>query len=133
VKIIDTNVLLRASLNDDPEQSRIAQNLFANTDKLVIPTYALCEFVWVMLRTYKLSRSKITAAVIRLINSDKVICDDAAVAAGLQFFEFGGDFADGVIEFEGRRLGGETFVTFDKVAAQTVRSQGRSSVLLQAN
>ncbi len=30
----------------------------------------------------------------------------------------GGDFADGVIAYEGRWLGGETFVSFDRKAAR---------------
>jgi predicted nucleic-acid-binding protein len=130
--IVDTNILLRASLNDDPEQSRIAQSIFADADKLVVPTYAICEFVWVMLRSYKLSRENVASAVLRLINIEKVVCDDESVAAGLGFLSAGGDFADGVIEFEGRRLGGQTFVTFDRQAAAVIMSQGRRSLVLDA-
>lgn len=39
----------------------------------------------------------------------------------------GGDFADGVIAFEGRWLGGETFVSFDRNAVERVLSQGQSA------
>lgn len=38
----------------------------------------------------------------------------SAVEAGLAVLEAGGDFADGIIAYEGNWLGGETFVSFDK-------------------
>jgi len=37
-----------------------------------------------------------------------------AVEAGLAMLEAGGDFADGIMAYEGRWLGGETFVSFNK-------------------
>ncbi len=36
----------------------------------------------------------------------------------------GGDFADGAIAYEGRWLGAETFVSFDKEAVKMLREQG---------
>ena len=42
----------------------------------------------------------------------------------------GGDFADGTIDFDGRWLGGEIFVTFDKKAAKLLTAQGRASNVL---
>jgi predicted nucleic-acid-binding protein len=44
--------------------------------------------------------------------------------------EAGGDFADGVIAFEGRWLGGETFVSFDKQAVKLLKSAGEAARLL---
>lgn len=44
----------------------------------------------------------------------------------------GGDFADGVIAFEGRRLGGEIFASFDRKAVELVASAGGSAKLLGA-
>ena len=41
--------------------------------------------------------------------------------------EAGGDFADGVIAFEGQWLGGETFVSFDKQAVALLQAQGQSA------
>jgi predicted nucleic-acid-binding protein len=127
---VDTNILLRAALNDDPMQSAIAQKCLAGSDSIAIPLQAFCEFVWVMLRSYKLRTEHVVAAVLELMNSDNVVCNREAVAIGLAFLVDGGDFADGVIEFEGRMLGGETFVTFDRRAAATVEKQGRKSLLL---
>jgi predicted nucleic-acid-binding protein len=133
VIIFDTNVLLRASLDDDSRQSRIAQKYLAEADQIVIPLYAFCEFVWVMSRSYKLRRETVVSSVLRLTNAGNVICNEEAVEAGLTFFAEGGDFADGVIEFEGRKLGGDTFATFDKEAAAIIRANGRDCLLLDAN
>jgi predicted nucleic-acid-binding protein len=41
----------------------------------------------------------------------------------------GGDFADGVIAFDGRRLGGEIFVSFDRKVVDLVASQGGDTLL----
>ena len=56
--------------------------------------------------------------------------DHAAVEAGLAMLGLGGDFADGVIDYEGRRLGGETYLTFDKKASKRVSASGRKVRLL---
>jgi predicted nucleic-acid-binding protein len=48
----------------------------------------------------------------------------------LAVLDAGGDFADGVIAFEGDWLGGEMFVTFDKKASRILASQGRPTRLL---
>ncbi len=41
----------------------------------------------------------------------------------------GGDFADGVIAHEGRWLGAETFVSFDRKAVELMRSRGQPARL----
>jgi len=53
-----------------------------------------------------------------------------AVEAGLLMLDTGGDFADGVIAYEGHWLGGETFVSFDKKAVAHLMAQGQSTRLL---
>lgn len=53
-----------------------------------------------------------------------------AVEAGLIVLEAGGDFADGVIAYDGRWLGGETFVSFDKKAVRLLTAQGQAARLL---
>jgi len=58
------------------------------------------------------------------------VLDRAAVEAGLKAMESGADFADGVIDYEGRWLGGEVFVSFDKKAVTAVSGQGHKARLL---
>jgi len=42
----------------------------------------------------------------------------------------GGDFADGVIAYEGNWLGADTFVSFDKKTVDLLHAQGKSARLL---
>jgi predicted nucleic-acid-binding protein len=74
--------------------------------------------------------SEIADVIRRLINSANVVADRSAVEAGLEMLESGGDFADGVIAHEGRWLGGDTFVSFDRRAARLLRSGGKEVHLL---
>jgi predicted nucleic-acid-binding protein len=53
-----------------------------------------------------------------------------AAEAGLAALEAGGDFADGVIAYEGKWLGADAFVTFDKKAVKLMEAQGVSARLL---
>ncbi len=111
--IADTNVLLRAALEDDPGQSPQAKRLLEESEQVIVSRHALCEFVWVLSRSYKLPQAEIATAMSKLLNSRNVIADDAAINAGFRAMEAGADFADGVIDYEGRWLGGDTFVSFD--------------------
>ncbi|WP_454850170.1 type II toxin-antitoxin system VapC family toxin [Rhizobium binxianense] len=128
--IVDTNVLLRAVIEDDIYQTRQARALLVRAELIVIPLAALCEFAWVASRSYRLDKAQVAVSINFLLESEAVICDRAAVEAGLDMIEAGGDFADGVIAFEGRRLGGGTFATFDKKAATILKATGEDCLLL---
>jgi hypothetical protein len=53
-----------------------------------------------------------------------LLCFAVACDAGLAILEAGGDFADGVIAFDGRRLGGAVFVSFDRRAVALIERSG---------
>ena len=59
-----------------------------------------------------------------------VVVNRPAVEAGLPVLDAGGDFADGIIAYEGRWLGADTFVSFDKKAVKLIERQGASVRLL---
>jgi predicted nucleic-acid-binding protein len=120
----DTNVLLRAVITEDQAQSLIAASLLTEAEAVAVTLSSLCEFVWVLRRGYKQNASRIAAAIRQLIGSTNVIVDRPAVEAGLAVLERGGDFADGVIAFEGRRLGGRVFTSFDQKAVQLIEATG---------
>lgn len=126
----DTNVLVRAITSDDVRQSELAQQELLNADSVALPLTALCELVWVLSRGYKASFPEIGEAIRRLINADNVAVNRAAAEAGLTLLDAGGDFADGVIAFEGASLGAETFVSFDKNAVRLIVSTGARARLL---
>ena len=65
-----------------------------------------------------------------LLDAGNVVMNRPAVEAGLSILAAGGDFADGVIAYEGNWLGGETFVSFDKKAVSLLTEQGQSARLL---
>ncbi|PDT09505.1 type II toxin-antitoxin system VapC family toxin [Rhizobium sp. M1] len=130
--IVDTNVLVRAAVDDNPKQTERARILMREAERLFVSSLTFCEFAWVVGRIYRKSASEISATIRLLISDRKVVYDRAAIEAGLSFLDAGGDFADGVIVFEGRRLGGEIFATFDRKAAAIVESAGRACLLLSA-
>lgn len=128
--IADTNILARAVLNDDPGQSRAARKLLGEAETVTVPLLALCELAWLMSRSYRLKPKHVAVSIGLLLESQNVVCDRLAVEAGLAMMEAGGDFADGVIALQGRRLGGRTFATFDKQAAALVKASGHDSLLV---
>lgn len=126
----DTNVLVRAIVADEPKQARLAQAALAEADLIAIGPTTLCEFVWVLSRGYGIPPADIAHAIRGLIGSANVEVNRPGVEAGLALLDEGGDFADGIIAFEGASIGGTTFVTFDKDAAKRLKKLGRDSLLL---
>lgn len=126
----DTNVLVRAAIADDAKQARLAQDALQEAEVIALSSSALCEFVWVLSRGYGMPQAKIAEAIRTLIATAKVEANRPAIQAGLAMLDAGGDFADGVIAFEGASLGGDTFASFDKAAISLLKSQGKSARLL---
>jgi predicted nucleic-acid-binding protein len=126
----DTNVLVRAIVADEPKQARLAQSALARADLIAIGPTTLCEFVWVLSRGYGIPTADISAAIRGLLGSANVEVNRPAVEAGLALLDQGGDFADGIIAFEGASLGGAMFATFDKDAAKRLKKLGRDTLLL---
>ena len=126
----DTNVLLRAAVRDDPKQAITAANVLRTADLVAVPVAALCEFAWVMRSAYKSSALEVARSIRSLVTSPNVVTNLPAVEAGLAVLDKGGDFADGAIAYEGRWLGGEEFVSFDKEAVSLLLSQGKRARLL---
>ena len=126
----DTNVLLRAAIQDDLHQARQAARVLQQADLVAVPVPVLCEFVWVLRRGYKKSVPEISDAIRRLLKTANVVMNRPAIEAGLSSLEAGGDFADGAIAYEGEWLGAEEFVSFDAKAVSVLQSQGRSCRLL---
>jgi predicted nucleic-acid-binding protein len=126
----DTNVLVRAIVGDDKRQSKLAQSELANADVVALALPALCELVWVLSQGYKIATVDIIEAIGRLTNSANVVVNRPAVEAGLSLLNAGGDFADGVIAYEGNWLGAETFVSFDRAAVRLVKARGAAARLL---
>jgi len=128
--VADTNVLLRDALSDDPRQSPIADKVLQSADLVAVPIPVLCEFVWVLRQGLNISSLEVARSIRSLIDSWNVVTNRPAVEAGLAFLDKGGDFADGVIAYEGEWLGAEEFVSFDKQAVVLLKSQGKKARML---
>ncbi len=126
----DTNVLVRAITGDDGRQSKIAQAELAKADVVALALPALCELVWVLSQGYKIFAAEIAETIRRLINGTNVVVNRPAAEAGLALLDAGGDFADGVIAYEGSWLGADTFISFDKKAVKLMEAQSESIRLL---
>jgi predicted nucleic-acid-binding protein len=137
--ILDTNVLIRLVLDDNPHQSDVAFEVVASATSIIVPTLVFCEFVWV-LRTIKnsaggkkYSKKMIAESIRSFIEFEHVSIVDDEVEAGLKMLEAGGDFADGVIEYTGRTFARNTtttFFSFDKNAVGKLVKSGLSALLL---
>jgi predicted nucleic-acid-binding protein len=126
----DTNVLVRALIGDDERQSKIAQMELKKAELVALALPALCELVWVLSQGYKIPSSEIAEAIRRLMNGANVVVNRPAAEAGLALLDAGGDFADGVIAYEGCWLGADSFISFDKKAVKLIEAQGESARLL---
>ena len=126
----DTNVLVRAAVQDEPQQARQAAKLLQAADLVAVPIPVLCEFVWVLRRGYRRFPSDISDAIRRLMSSVNVVMNRPATELGLSVLDAGGDFADGVIAYEGDWLGADEFVSFDSKTVSVLQSQGTRARLL---
>lgn len=124
---MDTNVLVRALTEDDPAQAEIAKRFLREAEIVVVPVPVLCELVWVLSRRYEISAVDIGEMIEALIDSSNVSADQQTIEAGLAVLADGGDFADGVIAYDGRNRGADTFVSFDRKAVKLLKGQGHTA------
>jgi predicted nucleic-acid-binding protein len=126
---VDTNVLVRAVVQDDSRQADLASKTL-KAEILAVGTSCLCEFVWVLRRVYGFTPWATAAAIRELLAAGNVETNRPAVEAGLAMLDAGGDFADGAIAYEGRWLGAEMFVSFDAKAVELLKAQGVAARVL---
>ena len=120
---LDTNVLLRYFLNDDPLQSPKARCVMAslnlsNPGWVGVPT--ILELVWVLKSKNRASRSTIAATIEQLLARESVTVEgDAIVAQAVRRFRFSrAEFADCLIALSAQAAGCTKTLTFDEIAAR---------------
>ncbi len=125
---LDTNVVLRLIVGDDPKQARAAGKLVASEPCTVAPS-VLMECEWVLRGSYRLDAALIAASfrdLLALQNIDAL--DPVLTQQALQAYEAGLDFADGL--HAAQRRDGERFVTFDRQLARRAPKAGVLAVSL---
>jgi predicted nucleic-acid-binding protein len=121
---IDTNILVRYVIQDDPRQSSIASSFLdslAAENPGYITLVSLAELCWVFLQRYKLPRTSFTHSVESLLASEEIeIESESIVRQALSLFnQSNADFADCLIAGCSRAAGCDAVVTFDKKAAKS--------------
>lgn len=125
----DTNVIVRALVDDDAIQSPAAVQALSEATLVAFPIVALAEAVWVLRSVYRWSGPIIATALRTLLDDPRVAAEWPLVEAGLSLLARGGDFADGVIAADGRRLGADRLATFDRQAAALLEAAGEPVIL----
>jgi predicted nucleic-acid-binding protein len=119
---LDTNVLIRYLVQDDPVQSPKAsaileRHLSEETPGFVSVVVAV-EMFWVLESYYDFAPSDIAAALERLLAANYIVFEDEQEVFGAVAViqEGPGDFADALIAALARRAGCSQTLTFDRKA-----------------
>lgn len=120
---IDTNVLLRYLVQDDPEQARKATRFIAHQCSADAPALinriVICELVWVLESAYGYPRETVALVLEKILRTTQFRIEDSQEAwSSLHEYQTGADFADSFIAAVNRRLGCEHTVTFDRKASR---------------
>ena len=125
---LDTNVVLRLIVGDDPKQAQAAEKLVASEPCTVAPS-VLMECEWILRGSYKVDPALIAASfrdLLALQNIDAL--DPVLTQQALQGYEAGLDFADAL--HAAQRRDGERFVTVDRQLARRAPKAGVLAVSL---
>ena len=120
---LDTNVLVRFLVQDDPFQAQLATQVIEQlTDDAqgFVSREVLIELVWVLERAYRLGRPEIAVALDGLLSATELNIEGSdEVAPALELYRNDGfGFADLMIAAAARRAGASELVTLDRKAAR---------------
>ena len=119
---LDSNILLRFLVQDDPEQTRRASNLIerrlTEDNPGFVTVVAMAEIAWVLERSYRFTNSQIAAAIERILQIDVLIVQDEkqVFTALVALKERQASFADALIAGLGAKAGCSRTFTFDRKA-----------------
>lgn len=117
---LDTNVLVRYLVQDDPAQSQRAAKLIEGAaeagDRLLLSCIVLCELVWVLEDCYDATRKELLEVLERILATTQFEIEhkDCTRAALEDFRAHRADFSDCLVGRVNRALGCQTTFSFDK-------------------
>jgi len=130
---IDTNVLVRYVVQDDPRQAAIASQFIETTlgddEPGWIASVVLFEFVWVLEGAYGYARNSIAPTLQRLFEIDRFRIEAPSLAwRALDEYRAGADFSDALIALANEHEGCGYTATFDRAASRLkqMRMLGRA-------
>lgn len=121
---LDTNILLRYLVKDDPTQWEKATRFIASHCSTENPGFidriALCEMVWVLTRGHGYSRADIVRIVSQLLASQELLLEDEdLVVSALQAYRaLNVGFSDSLMAKVNLAHGCRATATFDRKAAK---------------
>jgi predicted nucleic-acid-binding protein len=120
---LDTNVLLRFYLKDDPMHSPKARqivNSLSSAEPGWVGLTSILEFVWVMKSKKRAGHDEIAGTLEMLLTDDVIVVEQSGVVAGAvqRFRSTKADFADCLIAESARAAGCNRTLTFDEIAAR---------------
>jgi len=130
---VDTNVLVRGPLGDDPDQQRLAQRLMDAASRgpgLVVSVFAVLEMAWV-LRARKIQRKDVARVIRTLMEAEGVTVTHAEMLyeALARFEEGKADLGECLICADGHAHGARNFATFDQVPQEEGWGAAPSGIL----
>ena len=120
---LDTNVLVRVLVEDDEKQAQSAQALLGGLTPArlgFVCGEVVVELVWVLERTYGLSRDRIATVLEGLVSTEGLLvesADDVGQAA-FRYRQGGVGFSDLMIAAAAKRSGATRLYTFDRKAVR---------------
>lgn len=128
---LDTNVLVRCVVADDPAQTPVAMQLLEHAGGAFIARSVLLETEWVLRAAYHLSRTAIHRSLMAVCGLPRVQLEQPEqVAQALVDFAAGMDFAD-ALHLAAAEAAGALFQTFDARCARAAARQGRPARLVK--
>lgn len=120
---IDTNVLIRYIVEDNPEQAQKATEAIEQltTEKQgFISCIVLCELNWVLKTAYKISKGERVATLQKVLSVPVFEIEqlDCCLKALRRYEKGQADFSDYLIQQIGEKHGYEILLTFDQKAAR---------------
>ena len=121
---VDTNVLARYIVQDDPEQADAAVRLIEDQCTAQSPGYVsvpvLMELVWVLTTAYRCEKSVVASVIGQILRTTEFLVEERETAwSALHEFEAGAaDFADCLIAHRNHARGCTQTYTFDRSAAR---------------
>ena len=121
---LDTNILVRYLVQDDPIQSAKAADIIERRltaeNPGFISTVAMVEMVWVLERAYRLGNDEIAAAIERTLQIEVIAVENEqeVFTAMIALKQHKGSFADAVILALGAKAGCPYTLTFDQKACR---------------
>ena len=121
---LDTNILIRLMVRDDPRQTELAERLVESAaergETCLVTDPVLCEIEWVLESNYGAARLEIVAAMQELLAQEGFIFEDRdAFRQAVDLCQQSKvEFSDLLIGAKGQARGARTTYTFDRVLSR---------------